>query len=152
MENKTTQVFENANENFQDLFVRYKGSVTNAYPSIYTKDDVSHLLDDLLHDSKKLLTHAQQDIGTPDIDFDWDDLIDGVYDEVLNSVNKKIKECYEIDSDECELSLDYNNTIVVENVAISFDKENLSDYITTGIKNYLNAKLRPQPKSETQNS
>lgn len=130
------------NKTNKQIFDQYKQNVSSAYPSIYTKDDVSKLLDDL---SNELQPSDLEDL--------WDEyILDGIYDEVFNSVNKKIKECYEIDSDDCELSLDYNNTIVVENVAISFDKETLSDYITTGIKNYLNAKLRPQPQSETQNS
>jgi hypothetical protein len=131
MENKTTK----------QIFDQYKQNVSSAYPSIYTKEDVSKLLNDLSND-------LQQEPAREDL---WGDyILDGIYDEVYKEVDRKLKQCYEIDSDNCELSLDYNNTIVVEEVKIDFDKEALADYITTSIKNYLKEKLNPQPQNDQQ--
>jgi hypothetical protein len=133
MENKTNK----------QIIDQYKQNVSSAYPSIYTKDDVSKLLDDLSNE-------LQPNGNLEDL---WGEyILDGIYDEVYKEVDNKIKQCYEIDSDDCELSLDYKNTIVVDDVAIEFDKETLSDYITTAIKNYLTAKLKPQTELQTENN
>lgn len=129
MENKTTT---------QQFIDQYKKNVSSAYPSIYTKDDVIKLLNDLLTDLDNNLVEEPAK-------FDWDNFNDNIYDIVFNTIDDNYGECFEIDSDKCELSIGQHNRIEVDEVAYDFDSSELSDRVTTEIQKYVN-----RTKTQTQ--
>ena len=129
MENKTTT---------QQFIDQYKKNVSSAYPSIYTKDDVIKLLNDLLTDLNNNLVEEPAK-------FDWDNFNDNIYDIVFNAIDDNYGQCFEIDNDKCELSIGQHNRIEVDEVAYDFDSSELSDRVTTEIQKYVN-----RTKTQTQ--
>ena len=104
-------------EKIHDLFDQETTKVLDAFPSVYTKDDVVTLLSKLrtnvlyAYDADKQATELSKD--------DFVAFLDNVKDGVERMFNLGNAEY--VDYDSAEFSIDYNNRITIENVDINYD-------------------------------
>jgi uncharacterized lipoprotein YehR (DUF1307 family) len=104
-------------EKINDLFDQETTKVLDAFPSVYTKDDVVTLLSKLrtnvlfAYDADKQATELSVD--------DFRAFLDNVKDGVERMFN--ISNAEYIDYDSAEFGIDYDRRIVIENVDIHYD-------------------------------
>jgi hypothetical protein len=145
MENKTTTQkldlsFNRLDDNYGIIFGDFREKVETAYPSIYTKADVLLLMDDLLKSIKNLSSFTRDEVleiipvETPNFN---DEFYEGISEVIEREIEKRYEGCFDINSDECELSLDYNNKVEVENVAYDFDYIGMGEYVVKAIKSHI---------------
>jgi hypothetical protein len=91
------------NKNIQNSIEK----VSNSFPSLFSKEDVIKLLTDLNSEMQEESPKLQVDL----------DILATTFREVLSEKNWD----HAVDSDDVELSLDYNNKIVVEDIPIDED-------------------------------
>ncbi len=116
-------------EKINDLFDQEVTRVLDAFPSVYTKDDVVTLLSKLrtnvlfAYDADKQAT----ELSTDDFVSFLDNVKDGV-ERMFNLCNVEY-----VDYDSAEFSIDYNNRITIENVDINYDSvtEGLTEIVET---------------------
>lgn len=92
-------------------------SVNNAYPSIYTKDDVIVLLTDI---NEKLNKEYE---------------LDGLKDVLLSNIERKLNDMSSdevVDYDTVELELDYDNRINLTSIDVNVS--NIMDIITESVE------------------
>lgn len=94
-------------------------SVQNAFPSIYTKDDVVKLLESIEIDSSGKGTFTREQISV---------LVERLIEEVKSNVSRLDSDC--IDRGSAEFSLNYNE---VELDSVDFDTSEVSDNIVYGL-------------------
>jgi len=108
-------------EKINELFDVQITSVIDAYPSIYTKDDVVSLLCNL---RTQTLTEVSDNIKVPFIkEMEFQDFSDKVTTELRRQIERGDLELATCDN--VEFSMDHHNTIVVDCVEI--DTDTLSD-------------------------
>jgi predicted RNA-binding protein Jag len=106
-------------ETTQSLIKDYKNNVLNSYPSIYTKDDVVHLLE-LLSQEIDRLPKVEKPLLEIDIEEFKEDVIDKV---------ERILDNYDFE-DNVELEVRHRE------IFVSFDSGNLMDEIRDDISEY----------------
>ena len=114
-------------EKINNLFENELNGIIHAYPSIYTKDDVSELLSKLrtavLIEAAELKTTA----GITELQFQ--DFSAAVTNSLENKINRGDIEVY--DTGSAEFAIDYHNTIVIESIDFNSDAvtDELSDIL-----------------------
>jgi hypothetical protein len=104
--------------------------VVEAYPSIYTKDDVVSLLTTLrtqvLTETAEALSNAN---ATPITEINFQEFSESVTRELENRINRGDVEVYDYSS--AEFSINYHNTIEIENIDFNSDAvtDELSDIL-----------------------
>jgi len=118
-------------ENINGLFELEVIKVVEAYPSIYTKDDVVVLLNRLRTDVLYAYDASKQSesISSDDVRTFLDNIKDGV-ECMFNRGNADY-----IDYSSAEFSVNYDNRIEIENVDLNYDE------VTDGLLNVVNAEF-----------
>ena len=117
-------------ETINNLFDQEITKTIDAYPSIYTKDDVVSLLSKLrtvvLTETAEALSKAN---ATPITEMDFQNFSESVTRELENRINRGDIEVYDYSS--AEFSINYNNTIEIENIDFNSDAvtDELSDIL-----------------------
>jgi hypothetical protein len=93
-------------------------AVKSAYPSLFTKEDVIKLLNDIKIES-----------SNPTGGFDIEELVEAVDRTFTNYDTSDM-----VDHESVELSMDYNNRIVVE--GINVDTDDLHDRVTDTVREF----------------
>jgi hypothetical protein len=162
MENKTTTqkldlAFNRLEDNYGIIFNDFKEKVETAYPSIYTKADVILLMDDLLKSTKNLSSFTKDEVlenVSPLVDDSSgilnEDFYDELQDEITETLQSKQSDCFEINNEECEISIDYRNCIQVDQVDYEFDSDTMGTYIIRTIKKVVAEHLAKQLANITQ--
>lgn len=96
-------------------------SVENAFPSIYTKDDVVKLLTSIEIESPKSSSKLSQD--------QINDLCRQIVAQVKENAEGLDSSC--IDKDSAEMSMGYSNTVELDSV--EFDTDEVADSVVDGI-------------------
>jgi uncharacterized lipoprotein YehR (DUF1307 family) len=115
-------------EKINDLFDQEVTKVLDAFPSVYTKDDVITLLTKL-----RTNTLYAYDADKQSVSFSSDDFrsyLDNVKDGVEQMFNRGNAEY--IDYDSAEFSISYDNRISIENVDLNYDE------VTDGLLDVVN--------------
>ena len=99
-------------------------SVQNAFPSIYTKDDVIKLLESIEITSAP--GFSQETIGK---------LIDAVTDATTRTIDR-MDHSEVVDNDSAEFSIGYNNRIELDSVDV--DTSAISDEVETAVQDAIN--------------
>jgi uncharacterized lipoprotein YehR (DUF1307 family) len=118
-------------ENINGLFELEVIKVVEAYPSIYTKDDVVVLLNRLRTDVLYAYDANKQSesISSDDVRAFLDNIKDGV-ECMFNRGNAEY-----IDYDSAEFGISYDNRITIENVDLNYDE------VTDGLLDVVNAEF-----------
>jgi hypothetical protein len=117
-------------EKINNLFDQEITKTIDAYPSIYTKDDVVSLLSKLrtvvLTEAAEALSNAN---ATPITEMDFQNFSESVTRELENRINRGDVEVYDYSS--AEFSINYHNTIEIENIDFNSDAvtDELSDIL-----------------------
>lgn len=99
-------------------------AVGSAYPSLFTKEDVIKLLNDIKIESSNSAGG-----------FDIEELVEAVDRTFTNYDTSDM-----VDNESVELSIDYNNRIVVE--GINVDTDDLQDRVTDTVREFFDKKQR----------
>jgi len=114
-------------EKINELFENELNGVIHAYPSIYTKDDVSELLSKLRTAVLYEAAELKPTVGITELQFQE------FRSAVTNALEQKINrgEIDVFDYSSAEFSISYNNTIEVENIDFNSDAvtEELEDIL-----------------------
>ena len=117
-------------DKINDLFESEVLKVVEAFPSIYTKDDVVSLLTTLrtqvLTETADALSAAN---ATPITEMDFQEFSESVTRELENRINRGDVEVYDYSS--AEFSINYHNTIEIESIDFNSDPvtDELSDIL-----------------------
>jgi hypothetical protein len=121
-------------EKVHDLFDAEITKVVEAYPSIYTKDDVIQLLTKLRFetvtealDSSRQLAETERKFFISEMDFQ--EFSSNVTKELENRINRGNIDIYDYSS--AEFSINYHNTIEIESIDFNSDAvtDELSDIL-----------------------
>ncbi len=117
-------------EKINDLFDQEITKTVDAYPSIFSKDDVVNLLCSLrttvLTETAEALSNAN---ATPITEINFQEFSESVTRELENRINRGDVEVYDYSS--AEFSINYHNTIEIENIDFNSDAvtDELSDIL-----------------------
>jgi hypothetical protein len=117
-------------ETINNLFDQEITKTVDAYPSIYTKDDVVSLLSKLrtvvLTEVSEALSNAN---ATPITEMDFQNFSESVTRELENRINRGDVDIHDYSS--AEFSINYNNTIEIESLDFNSDAvtDELSDIL-----------------------
>ena len=114
-------------EKINDLFENELSGIIHAYPSIYTKDDVSELLSKLRTAVLYEVAELKPTVGITELQFQ--DFRAAVTNSLENKINRGDIEVY--DTNSAEFSISYDNRIEVENIDV------LTDNITEELEDIL---------------
>jgi len=117
-------------EKINNLFDQEITKTIDAYPSIFSKDDVVNLLSSLrttvLYAAAEALSNAH---ATPITEMDFQNFSESVTRELENRINRGDVDVHDYSS--AEFSIDYHNTIVIESIDFNSDAvtDELSDIL-----------------------
>jgi hypothetical protein len=117
-------------ETINNLFDQEITKTIDAYPSIYTKDDVVSLLSKLrtvvLTETAEALSNAN---ATPITEMDFQNFSESVTRELENRINRGDVDVHDYSS--AEFSISYHNTIEIESIDFNSDAvtDELSDIL-----------------------
>jgi hypothetical protein len=117
-------------ETINNLFDQEITKTLDAYPSIYTKDDVVSLLSKLrtvvLTETAEALSNAN---ATPITEMDFQNFSESVTRELENRINRGDVDVHDYSS--AEFSINYHNTIEIESIDFNSDAvtDELSDIL-----------------------
>lgn len=117
-------------DKINNLFDQEITKTIDAYPSIFSKDDVVNLLSSLrtnvLTETADALSNAN---ATPITEMDFQNFSESVTRELENRINRGDVEVYDYSS--AEFSINYHNTIEIENIDFNSDAvtDELSDIL-----------------------
>jgi len=117
-------------ETINNLFDQEITKTIDAYPSIYTKDDVVSLLSKLrtvvLTETAEALSNAN---ATPITEMAFQEFSESVTRELENRINRGNIDVHDYSS--AEFSIDYHNTIVIDSIDFNSDAvtDELSDIL-----------------------
>jgi hypothetical protein len=112
-----------------ELFDQEVVKVVEAFPSVYTKDDVVKILDALRHSVVVEISQMSKEVGITELKFqEFNSNVRGALDNYLNTTNSDL-----IDYDSADFELDYNNRIQLNNIEFNADAvtEELDDILLT---------------------
>ena len=112
-----------------ELFDVQVTSVIDAFPSVYTKDDVVKILDALRHSVVVEVSQMSKEVGITELKFQ--EFNANVRNSLETSLNNGTIDIYDYSS--AEFSIDYRNTIVIETLDFNSDAvtEELDDILLT---------------------
>jgi hypothetical protein len=117
-------------EKINNLFDQEITKTIDAYPSIFSKDDVVNLLSSLrttvLYEAADALSNAN---ATPITEMDFQNFSESVTRELENRINRGDVDIHDYSS--AEFSINYHNTIEIENIDFNSDAvtDELSDIL-----------------------
>ena len=114
-------------------------SVQNAFPSIYTKDDVVKLLESIEIESPKSSSKLSQD--------QINDLCRQIVAQVKENAENLDNDC--IDRDSAEMSMGYSNTVELDSV--EFDTSEVANQVVDGIGDVIETFFEELEKEEEEN-
>ena len=112
-----------------ELFDVQVTSVIDAFPSVYTKDDVVKILDALRHSVVVEVSQMSKEVGITELKFqEFNSNVRVALDNYLNTTNVEL-----IDYDTAEFEIDYNNRVQLNNIEFNADAvtEELDDILLT---------------------
>ena len=114
-------------EKINNLFENELNGIIHAYPSIYTKDDVSELLSKLRTAVLYEAAELKPTVGITELEFQ--EFRAAVTNSLENKINRGEIEMY--DTNSAEFSINYDNRIEVENIDVLTDNitEELHDIL-----------------------
>jgi hypothetical protein len=112
-----------------ELFNVQVTNVVNAFPSVYTKDDVVKILDALRHNVVVEVSQMSKEVGITELKFQ--EFNANVRNSLETSLNNGTIDIY--DTSSAEFSIDYRNTIIIETIDFNSDAvtEELDDILLT---------------------
>jgi hypothetical protein len=117
-------------DKINNLFDQEITKTIDAYPSIFSKDDVVNLLSSLrttvLYEAADALSNAN---ATPITEMDFQNFSESVTRELENRINRGDVDIHDYSS--AEFSINYHNTIEIENIDFNSDAvtDELSDIL-----------------------
>jgi hypothetical protein len=114
-------------DKINELFECQIGDAINAFPSVFSKDDVVLLLSNLrtnvLHTVADALSNAN---ATPITEMDFQNFSESVARELENRINRGDVDVHDYSS--AEFSISYHNTIEIE--SIDFNSDTITDELS----------------------
>lgn len=132
-------------EKINNLFENELNGIIHAYPSIYTKDDVSELLFKLRTAVLYEAAELKPTVGITELQFQ--DFSIAVTNSLENKINRGDIEVY--DTGSAEFSISYDNRIEVENIDVLTDNitEELSDILLDQFQQHFNKLITDKDES-----
>ena len=131
-------------EKINDLFDQETTRVLDAFPSVYTKDDVVHLLATLR--TQVLFEAAELKPATSISELQFQEFATDVRNGLERALCNGSIDVY--DQSSAEYSIDYNNTIVLENIDVNTDNitDELDDILLDQFQNHFGRFLINNPE------
>jgi hypothetical protein len=130
-------------KSIENAVQRVKGS----YPSIYSKDDVTNLLYELMSDLDTEINDIVEARQKPNVDLD--DLRSKLHDAVYRKLDR-MSNSDVIDFDSAEFSINYDNRVELDD--INFNVDTLMDEVDEAINDVIEVfeeTVLPEPTTET---
>ena len=119
----------------QEIFAQHREQVLNAFPSVFTKDDVIKILEDIQSSIPE--PKPQSSISAERIEKLKSDLLESIYDKVIELDSDDV-----VDFDSAEFEIRYLNTVELN--SIDWNSEKINDKVEEAVDEVLHDFFTPE--------